>query len=54
MGHPVVKAPLYLVPLHVSGPVLLAAERRPGGNCVKIGLPGKLILGDYFQKNMTS
>ena len=21
----------------------------PGGNCIKIGLPGKLILGDFFQ-----
>ena len=21
----------------------------PGGNCIKIGLPGELILGDYFQ-----
>ena len=26
----------------------------PGGNCIKIGLPGKLILGYYFQENMTS
>ena len=25
-----------------------------GTNCIKIGLPGKLILGDYFQENMTS
>ena len=25
-----------------------------GGNCMKIGLPGKLILGDYFQENRTS
>ena len=25
-----------------------------GGNCMKIGLPGKLILGDYFQENMNS
>ena len=23
-------------------------------NCIKIGVPGKLILGDYFQENMTS
>ena len=23
-------------------------------NCVKIGLPGKLIIGDYFQENRTS
>ena len=27
---------------------------QPGGNCIKIGLPGKLILGDYFQENGTS
>ena len=27
---------------------------RAGGNCVKIGLPGKSILGDYFQENRTS
>ena len=27
---------------------------RPGGNCIKIGLPGKLILRYYFQKNRTS
>ena len=27
---------------------------RPGGNCIKIGLPGKLILRDCFQVNMTS
>ena len=26
----------------------------PGMNCIKIGLPGKLILRDYFQENMTS
>ena len=25
-----------------------------GGNCIKIGLPGKLILRDYFQENRTS
>ena len=25
-----------------------------GMNCIKIGLPGKSILGDYFQENMTS
>ena len=24
-----------------------------GTTCIKIGLPGKLILGDYFQENMT-
>ena len=26
----------------------------PGGNCIKIGLPGKSILRDYSQENMTS
>ena len=26
----------------------------PGGNCIKIGLPGKSILRDYFQENITS
>ena len=25
----------------------------PGGNCIKIGFPGKLILGDYFRENRT-
>ena len=24
---------------------------RPGTNCIKIGLPGKSIIGDYFQEN---
>ena len=28
--------------------------RAAGGNCIKIGLPGKLILRDYFQENRTS
>ena len=27
---------------------------KPGMNCIKIGLPGKSILRDYFQENMTS
>ena len=26
----------------------------PGGNCIKIGLPGKSIFRDYFQENITS
>ena len=26
----------------------------PGMNCIKIGLPGKSVLGDYFQENRTS
>ena len=29
-------------------------EGVPGGNCIKIGLPGKSILGYYFQENGTS
>ena len=31
-----------------------ASAASPGGNCIKISLPGKLILGDYFQENGTS
>ena len=31
--------------------VVLHAVRHPGGNCIKMGLPGKLILRDYFQEN---
>ena len=27
---------------------------QPEGNCIKIGLPGKSILRDYFQENRTS
>ena len=27
---------------------------RTGGNCIRIGLPGKSILGDYSQENRTS
>ena len=29
-------------------------SNRSGGNCIKIGLPGKSILRDYFQENGTS
>ena len=29
-------------------------EGVPGGNCIKIGLPGKSIFGYYIQENMTS
>ena len=29
-------------------------DSAPGTNCIKIGLPGKSILGDYFQENRTS
>ena len=34
--------------------VALQAVVRPGGNCIKIGLHGKSILGDYIQENRTS
>ena len=34
--------------------VRLEPGPEPGGNCIKTGLPGKLILRDYFQENMTS
>ena len=27
---------------------------QAGANCIRIGLPGKLILGDYFQENRSS
>ena len=38
----------------VSGPhPLCPCEMRAGANCIKIGLPGKLTLRDYFQGNMT-
>ena len=30
------------------------AAWRAGGNCIKLGLPGKSILKDYFQENRTS
>ena len=30
------------------------ARGQSGGNYIKIGLPGKSILGDYFQENRTS
>ena len=32
----------------------MCSSSPTGGNCIKIGLPGKSILGDYFQENMTS
>ena len=42
--------------LELGAPPLRLESRRgiPGGNCIKIGLPGKLILRDYFQENRTS
>ena len=35
-------------------PQFLCVRLGPGGNCIKIGLPGKSILGYYFQENWTS
>ena len=32
----------------------LVCAHPPGANCIKIGLPGKLILKDYFTENRTS
>ena len=29
-------------------------QKLPGGNYIEIGLPGKLILRDFFQENRTS
>ena len=29
-------------------------QAQPGGNCIKIGLPGKSILRDYYQENRIS
>ena len=41
--------------LLLEGAHVVAADcGSPGGNCIKIGLPGKSILRDYFQENMTS
>ena len=37
---------------HAQRPVL--PDPLPEGKCIKIGLPGKSILRDYFQENMTS
>ena len=44
-----------------DGPVVLVGGSRPraavydsGGNCIKIGLPGKWIFRDYFHDNITS
>ena len=41
-----------------AGPRTGSTRRRrrwcTGGNCIKISLPGKSILGDYFQENRTS
>ena len=35
-------------------PRILPVSRGAGGNCIKIGLPGKSILRDHYQENMTS
>ena len=34
--------------------VTVGVGQGPGGNCMEIGLPGKSILGDYFEENRTS
>ena len=34
--------------------VRLNSRSPSGGNCIKIGLPGKPIVRDYFQDNRTS
>ena len=39
---------------HQRRPVGPLRPTDAGTNCIKIGLPGKSILGDYFQENMTS
>ena len=36
-----------------DAPPLKLESISTGMNCIKIGLPGKLILGEYFQENMT-
>ena len=36
-----------------SSGAIMAATASSGMNCIKIGLPGKSILGDYFQENKT-
>ena len=41
-------------PLATRGPRRWGSRRRSGGNCIKIALPGKWILRDHFQENMTS
>ena len=33
---------------------VVGLDLGPGGNCIKIGLPGKAILGDYLQEKMVS
>ena len=38
----------------VAGDVQRAGQLGTGGNCIKIGLPGKSILRYYFQENGTS
>ena len=42
-------------PTSASGVSAMALPMSmPGDNCIKLGLPGKSILGDYLQENMTS
>ena len=37
-----------------SGVTGAVEDLATGTNYIKIGLPGKSILGDYFQENVTS
>ena len=37
-----------------TSPTSRSCPPGPGANCIIIGLPGKLILRDYFQENGTS
>ena len=50
--------PLPRLPLHASVPLpprmVLGRRRLPGGNGIKIGLPGKSILRKHFEENRTS
>ena len=39
---------------HPEQQYFLELQKKTGTNCIKIGLPGKSILGDYFQENRTS
>ena len=38
----------------IEGRLEQFGEELSGGNCIKIGLPGKSILEEYFQENGTS
>ena len=44
----------YELLLYLEKPFCLPPSESAGMNRIKIGLPGKSIIGDYFQENMTS